>query len=79
VQGDRGGKGFVRIRKIDGEYKIMLTDDFTPRSIEFWTLIFVTEPLGQIIIYIYNPRTIENMTRWFEFCWNFRCEKKKKK
>jgi len=46
-------------------------DDFTPQSIEFWALIFMTEPLRQIIIYINNPHTIENMARWFEFPWNF--------
>ena len=42
-------------------------EDFKPRSIESGALIFVAEPLGQTIIYIHNPRTIENMARWLEF------------
>ena len=45
-------------------------DDFTPQSIKFWALIFVPYPLRQIIFYINNPHTIENMARWFEFRWN---------
>jgi hypothetical protein len=53
------------------EYRFSIAvDNFTPQSIEFWALIFVTEPLRQIIIYINNPHTIENMARWFEFRWN---------
>jgi hypothetical protein len=51
-------------------FNILRLDDFTPQSIEFWALIFVTEPLRKIIIYINDPRTIENMARWFEFRWN---------
>jgi hypothetical protein len=51
-------------------FKILRVDDFTPQSIEFWALIFMTEPLRQIIIYINNPHTIENMARWLEFRWN---------
>ena len=46
-------------------------DDFALQSFEFWALIFVTGPLRQIIIYIHNPHTIENMARWFEFRRNF--------
>jgi len=41
------------------------------QSIKFWALIFVTGPLRQIIVYINNPHTIEDMARWFEFRWNF--------
>jgi hypothetical protein len=33
-------------------------------------MIFVTGPLGQIIVYIHNPQTIKDMARGFEFRWN---------
>jgi hypothetical protein len=29
-------------------------------------MLFVTGPLGQIIVYIDNPHSIEDMARWFE-------------
>jgi hypothetical protein len=34
-------------------------------------MIFVTGPLGQIIVYIDHPHTIEDVARWFELRWNF--------
>jgi len=36
-----------------------------------YSVIFVTGPLRQIIVYIDDPHTIEDMARWFEFRWNF--------
>jgi hypothetical protein len=53
------------------QYQRFRIDDLTPHSIKFWALIFVTGPLRQIIVYINNPHTIEDMARWFEFRWNF--------
>jgi hypothetical protein len=35
-------------------------------------MIFVTGPLGQIIVYIDNPHTIKDMACWFECLRNFR-------
>jgi hypothetical protein len=34
-------------------------------------MVFVTGPLGQIIVDVHNPRAIKDMTGGFERCWNF--------